>query len=571
MKTLPTLPIDSAMQFTDILIHKFSVPDAEVQRALQFQSTYGGKIETIFANLGIVDAEVIGQALAESLGVAYVDQENAQALIERYVGVEVEQNKFLKERNWYLLGYDDPDSQASTARYLTFSPTNLEALEYLEYLGVNFELQVCSESSWREIIGRLDADVAGLTLALEDFSDMEVERLKELASEAPVVNLVNSLITKALQLGSSDLHIEPSGQIVKARARVDGVLRDLEYIANTMSLAVISRIKILSAMDIAEKRRPQDGKISMKISGFDLDIRVSALPLNTGESIVMRFLLKESVRYELGKLGMSEDIRAWIDADLTKSSGVILLTGPTGSGKTTSLYSFLNQLNNDKVKIITLEDPVEYQLDGVNQIQVKPDIGFDFAAGLKSILRQDPDILMLGEIRDAESAKIAMQSALTGHLVFSTVHTNDAASAYTRLIDLGVEEFLLNAALVAIVAQRLVRKICPHCSEPVADLTELDAKYQLRQYANRFGVEQLDVRVGRGCKACANTGYQGRVAILEYLRVDDGIRGLPKGPEFLLAAAQHMRAAGVRNLYEDGIYKVIQGVTTMDEVVRVAG
>ena len=348
-------------------------------------------------------------------------------------------------------------------------------------------------------------------------------------------------------------------------------LRNAASIHPSTSTAVISRIKILSAMDIAEKRRPQDGKISMKISGFDLDIRVSALPLNSGESIVMRFLLKESVRYELSKLGISQDIREWIDEDLTKSSGVILLTGPTGSGKTTSLYSFLNKLNNDKVKIITLEDPVEYQLDGVNQIQVKPDIGFDFAAGLKSILRQDPDILMLGEIRDAESAKIAMQSALTGHLVFSTVHTNDAASAYTRLIDLGVEEFLLNAALVSIVAQRLVRKVCPHCSEPVSNFADLDAKYHLQDYAKQFGLSELNVRVGKGCKACANTGYQGRVAILEYLRVDDKIRSLPKGPDFLLEATQHMQSSGVRSLYEDGIYKVIQGATTIDEVVRVAG
>lgn len=554
------------MQFTDILVNKFNVQESEIDRALQFQSTYGGKIETILSNLGIVNGESICEALAESLQLEYVSQEQANQVVEQYSGGKVTQDKFLKERNWYLLGEDEQGKQF----FLTFSPTNIEAIEYLEYMDKPFELKVCSESSWREITGRLSAE-AGLELSIDDFSDMEVERLKELASEAPVVNLVNALITKALQLRASDLHIEPSAKIFKARARVDGVLRDLEYIPSAMSLAVISRIKILSSMDIAEKRRPQDGKISMKISGFDLDIRVSALPLNTGESIVMRFLLKQSVRYDLSTLGISSDIRSWIDDDLSKSSGVILLTGPTGSGKTTSLYSFLNKLNNDKVKIITLEDPVEYQLEGVNQIQIKPDIGFDFAAGLKSILRQDPDILMLGEIRDAESAKIAMQSALTGHLVFSTVHTNDAASAFTRLIDLGVEEFLLNAALVSIVAQRLVRKICPHCSQPADDLDELNAKYGLSKYAQRFGLDKVDLRVGAGCKSCAHTGYQGRVAILEYLRIDDTIRSLPKGPDFLLKANKHMTEKGVRNLYEDGIYKAIQGVTTMDEVVRVAG
>lgn len=495
------------MQFTDILVEKFQVQESEIDRALQFQSTYGGKIENILSNLGIVNGEAICEALAESLELEYLPQEQANFIYEKYSGGKAIQDKFLKERSWYLLGEDSQEDKKGTQYFLSFAPTNIEAIEYLEYRGRAFELLVCSESSWREITGRLSAE-AGLELSIDDFSDLEVERLKELASEAPVVNLVNSLISKSLQLGASDLHIEPSGSIFKARARVDGVLRDLEYIPANMSLAVISRIKILSSMDIAEKRRPQDGKISMKISGFDLDIRVSALPLNSGESIVMRFLLKESVRYELSTLGISEDINGWIDEDLTKSSGVILLTGPTGSGKTTSLYSFLNQLNNDRVKIITLEDPVEYQLDGVNQIQVKPDIGFDFAAGLKSILRQDPDILMLGEIRDTESAKIAMQSALTGHLVFSTVHTNDAPSAYTRLIDLGVEEFLLNAALVSIVAQRLVRKICPECSQPAENSQEIVAKYKLNEFAQQFGVENVDVRVGEDANLVLKRGIK---------------------------------------------------------------
>jgi len=327
----------------------------------------------------------------------------------------------------------------------------------------------------------------------------------------------------------------------------------------------------MASLDIAEKRRPQDGKIAMRISGYELDIRVSSLPLNAGESIVMRFLLKESVRYELAKLGIASDIHDQIVQDLQRSSGVILVTGPTGSGKTTSLYSFLNLLNNDKVKVITLEDPVEYQLEGVNQIQVKPDIGFDFAAGLRSILRQDPDILMLGEIRDAESARIAMQSALTGHLVFSTVHTNDAASAYTRLIDLGVEEFLLNAALVSIMAQRLVRRVCPECGIKHPEADEIIQRYRLTEYAQRFGVNEIDVKKGIGCKACAHSGYQGRVAIIEYLRIDDAIRSMPKDARFGVESARYREAKEVRSLYEDGLLKVLTGVTTIEEVVRVAG
>jgi general secretion pathway protein E len=257
--------------------------------------------------------------------------------------------------------------------------------------------------------------------------------------------------------------------------------------------------------------------------------------------------------------------------DLQRSSGVILVTGPTGSGKTTSLYSFLNLLNNDKVKVITLEDPVEYQLEGVNQIQVKPEIGFDFAAGLRSILRQDPDILMLGEIRDAESARIAMQSALTGHLVFSTVHTNNAASAYTRLIDLGVEEFLLNAALVSIMAQRLVRRVCPECGLKHPEADEIIQRYRLAEYAQRFGVNEIHVQKGMGCKACAHSGYQGRVAIIEYLRIDDAIRSMPKDARFGVESARYREGKGVRSLYEDGLLKVLTGVTTIEEVVRVAG
>ena len=553
------------MSFVDILQKRFDVSPSEIERAKHFQSSYGGRIETILSNLGIIDGEKISEALAESLDLTFVAQDDAEATIEKYKDNPVPQPKYLKERSWFVLSDD-----GGHLTLLTYSPTNIEAIEYLDYQSATYNLLVCSESTWREVSGRVAAE-AGLSVSIDDFSDLEVERLRELASEAPVVNLVNTLISKSLQLGASDLHIEPSGRIFKARARVDGVLRDIEFIPSAMSLAVISRIKILSSMDIAEKRRPQDGKISMKISGFELDIRVSALPLNEGESIVMRFLLKESVRYELSTLGISDDIRKWLDEDLTRTSGVILLTGPTGSGKTTSLYSFLSQLNGESVKIITLEDPVEYQLDGVNQIQIKPDIGFDFAAGLKSILRQDPDILMLGEIRDAVSAKIAMQSALTGHLVFSTVHTNDAASAFTRLIDLGVEEFLLNAALVSIVAQRLVRKICPDCSQPIENEEETINKYRLQDFAEKFGLEHVNLRQGKGCKKCAFTGFHGRVAILEYLRIDEHVRALPKDAGFLSKTKQHMASSGVRNLYEDGVFKAIQGVTTIDEVVRVAG
>jgi len=260
-----------------------------------------------------------------------------------------------------------------------------------------------------------------------------------------------------------------------------------------------------------------------------------------------------------------------IREDIKTTAGVVLLTGPTGSGKTTTLYTFLNALNNDDVKIITLEDPVEYQLPGINQVQVNSDIGFDFSAGLRSIVRQDPDIIMLGEIRDKETAQIALQSALTGHLVFSTVHTNDAASAYTRLLDLGVEEFLLNAALVSIVAQRLARKICSECSEPHPDQAELIEKYQLQALADRFHLAEINLKHGKGCEHCSNSGYKGRMAVIEYLACDDDIKAMPKDSDFIPKAKKHNNELNRRTLLEDGFYKAICGLTTIDEVVRIAG
>jgi general secretion pathway protein E len=367
------------------------------------------------------------------------------------------------------------------------------------------------------------------------------------------------------------MHLEPYKGRYRVRFRIDGVLHEIEVLSARMQLPLITRLKILSGMDIAEKRRPQDGKIEMKIANQELDIRVSALPLNESESMVMRFLRKDNVKYDMSIIGLSDDIDTLIRQDLTSTAGVILMTGPTGSGKTTTLYTFLNALNDEDVKIITLEDPVEYQLEGINQVQVNSDIGFDFASGLRSIVRQDPDIIMLGEIRDKETAQIALQSALTGHLVFSTVHTNNAASAYTRLLDLGVEEFLLNAALVSIVAQRLARKVCPECAVDEPDSAALIQQYNLEALAKRFNVDAINLKAARGCEHCANTGYKGRMAVTEYLRCDDTIQAMPKDGNFINLAQQHNAQLGRRNLMEDGLYKAILGMTTIDEVIRVAG
>jgi general secretion pathway protein E len=325
-------------------------------------------------------------------------------------------------------------------------------------------------------------------------------------------------------------------------------------------------------MDIAEKRRPQDGKIETKISGQELDVRVSALPLNEGESVVLRLLRKDSIRYDLDTLGVSKDVLEAMVSDIKKTSGVILITGPTGSGKTTTLYTLLNELNDEKVKIISLEDPVEYQLEGINQVQINNDINFGFAEGLRSIVRQDPDVIMLGEIRDNATATIALQSALTGHLVFSTVHTNDAPSAFTRMIDLGVEEFLLNAAVVSVMAQRLVRKLC-ECSQPIGQqqTEELLTRYSINLSDQRYQTEHAEFHKPCGCEKCGYSGYKGRMAIIEYLACDAHIASIPKDDQFLSQARQYNATKGFRTLFEDGVYKALRGQTTIEEVARVAG
>jgi general secretion pathway protein E len=400
----------------------------------------------------------------------------------------------------------------------------------------------------------------------------EIERLKELAQGAPTVSFVNHLVSEGVKLGASDLHIEPVAERYRARYRVDGILHEADAIPQNLQLAVISRIKILAGMDIAEKRRPQDGKIETRANNIDLDIRCSSLPLGVGESMVMRFLIKSAVKYDLATLGYENDLAERIQADLKKTAGVILMTGPTGSGKTTSLYSYLNQLNRPEVKIITLEDPIEYQLEGINQVQINNEIGFDFAKGLRSIVRQDPDVIMVGEIRDNETARIALQSALTGHLVFSTVHTNDAATAYTRLLDLGVQEYLLNAALVSILAQRLVRKLCD-CAQLKSkeDMAQLASQYDLHALAQQYNVDHIELKEVAGCDKCGHTGFLGRVALLEYLPCDNEIKQLPKGDTFFHDAAQYMQRNNLRTLKQDGYLKAIKGQTTLEEVLRVAG
>lgn len=547
------------MNLEQLLIDDFQVSKIDLEKAKNYQQKFGGRLEKLLVNMGSLSEDVLPPLFAKLLQLPLWDSE--RTLPEDYelpVWAEKLDQAYLCKHGWIPL--------QESNHFLCYDPLEWEVNQYFLNESVEPACSIAAKEMVEAFIAeKLQPSASNETQTL---NELEEDRLRELASEAPTVNLLNSLIAKGLKIKASDLHLEPVAGRYRIRYRVDGVLKDDGVLPGTLSLPVVSRIKILSNMDIAEKRRPQDGKIETKISNVELDIRVSALPLNKGESVVLRFLRKDSVTYDMDVLGIAPDIRQKITQDLKSTAGVILLTGPTGSGKTTSLYTFLNELNSDKVKIITLEDPVEYQLEGINQVQVNSEIGFDFAAGLRSIVRQDPDIIMLGEIRDQETARIAMQSALTGHLVFSTVHTNDAPSAYTRLVDLGVEEFLLNAAIISVMAQRLVRKVCPHCAVEDDD-HELQEKLKINELLGKFDINKPKFLKAVGCDACDNNGYKGRMSIMEYLPCDDAIRAMDKDSYFIPEARAHNKASGNRTLLEDGLLKAANGLTTIDEVLRV--
>ena len=556
------------MLLGEILIQKYEVDSSDVEKALQFQAKFGGMLGSILVNMGTISEETLVAAVSEQLNLRMLKDFDrselnfSDRLIEDGINVS-----FLLDRKWLPLKEED-----GRVTFFSVNSLDYEATQYLEDQGVQWDVCMVTPSEFRGLENEYQLAMEAEqieSLKLSDLMEGEIDKLRELATEAPIVNLVNSLISRGVNAGASDLHFEPYKDMYRVRFRIDGILHDIDFLPAKLQVPVSSRVKILSGMDIAERRRPQDGQISVKISSREVDIRVSTLPLASGESVVLRFLLKDTMDYKLGSLGLEPDLVRLLWEDLSKSSGVILLTGPTGSGKTTTLYSCLNKINKEEIKIITVEDPVEYQLEGINQIQIQPEIGYDFPAALRSILRQDPDVIMIGEIRDAETARIAMQSSLTGHLVFSTVHTNNAPSAYSRLIDLGVEEYLINTSLVSVIAQRLVRKICPDCkASRILDKTVIEAN-RLDVLAEKFNLDLSGLVRAKGCPACNHTGFKGRVGIVEYLRCTEKIKEIPKNAGFSQKAERYMSQSGIRNLAEDGFLKALKGVTTIEEVLRV--
>ncbi|PYS01507.1 MAG: type II secretion system protein GspE [Acidobacteria bacterium] len=542
------------------------ISEEDLKNALVLQQERTDKIGRILIDLGYVAERDILAVVSDQLKIPIFDGE--------YPAVPIEADRlpfrFLRAFNVIPVHLEN-----GVLRIVMADPLDLETQNSIRlrtgfalqvFLGVEAEIQAQLE---RLHGGDDENSTEKLIETLGDFGadDENIEHLRDLASEAPVIRLVNLMISRAIESRASDIHLEPFEKELRLRYRVDGVLQNMDSPPNALRAAIISRIKLMAKLNIAERRLPQDGRIKLKVLGREIDLRVSTLPTMYGESVVMRILDRSnSSLIDLRRLGFPDDLYEKICQMTSKPHGIFLVTGPTGSGKSTTLYSALKRINIPDRKIITIEDPIEYQMDGINQIHVNPQIGLTFAAGLRHIVRQDPDVIMIGEIRDLETADIAIRSSLTGHLVFSTVHTNDAPSAVTRLVDMGVEDYLLASSLIGILAQRLVRVNCKGCKGP----EKIPASLLAEAGFDVTGLgEFVELQKGSGCKACDDTGYESRIGIFELLDIDDAMRHLiVKTADATVLKAEAVRS-GMRTLKQDGWSKVLAGLTSPDEVLRV--
>ena len=551
----------------EILIERGKLDAAGLERALRLQQESGDKLGALLVSLGVVSQRDVSEALALQLGLPLIE---AAGYPEMPILEERVSARFLRDSRALPLTEDEHELALAMA-----DPTDMYTMNAFEMVtgrkvrplvAIPSELDAALERLYgagKSALGQILGDVE----QRDDIGfDADIQQLKDLASEAPVIRLVSLIITNALEMRASDIHFEPFENRLIVRYRVDGVLHEVESPPRRLSAAVISRIKIMAMLDIAERRLPQDGRIRLRVQGKEIDLRVSTVPTMHGESVVMRILDKGGVALDFKRLGFEDDTLKGFLEVLMEPHGILLVTGPTGSGKTTTLYTALDRLNTPDVKILTVEDPVEYQMPGINQIQVKPQIDLTFANALRSIVRQDPDVIMIGEIRDLETAQIAVQSALTGHLVLSTVHTNDAASTVNRLLDMGVEDYLLTSTVIGILAQRLVRTLCPTCKEAYTALPQVVDELGLRKFAAKPDVTLYHAK---GCKECGQTGYIGRVSIMEMLPMSDHLRT----HVMRHATSTELRAEAIKEgmvtMYEDGMRKAMNGVTTFEEVLRV--
>jgi general secretion pathway protein E len=566
---MSALPAESQpRRLGEILVARGKLDAPNLERALRLQETETReKLGVILNRLGLVSARDLADALSEQSGlsVAGTAEYPDLPLFEEQISY-----RFLRDAKALPLRETDEGIVVAMAdpadEYTARSIAMVCGKPVIPRLAVTTELDAALERLYgagRSSLGQIVDDIA----TRDEEQDLgDVEHLKDLASEAPVVRLVNLLIAHALDARASDIHIEPFENRLIVRYRIDGVLNEVESPPRRLSAAVISRVKIMASLDIAERRLPQDGRIKLRIQGKEIDLRVSTVPTMHGESVVMRILDKGGVPLDFAALGFDGAVLERFQEALGEPHGVLLVTGPTGSGKTTTLYTALDKLNRPDVKILTVEDPVEYQMPGINQIQVKPQISLTFANALRSIVRQDPDVIMIGEIRDLETAEIAVQSALTGHMVLSTVHTNDAPSTVNRLLDMGVEDYLLTSTVVGILAQRLVRSLCTQCRKPYVALPEVVEQMGLRRF-----VPEGEVRLHHavGCPQCAGTGYHGRLGIMEMLPMSDRIRSLVMRHANSSELREAAVADGMESMFENGLRKAVAGVTTIEEVLRV--
>jgi general secretion pathway protein E len=556
-------------QITTYLVEKGLIRQEDLEKILPPNQPLDNlSIEERLISSGLLTEEKFRSAIEEFFGVPFATKEDFP---QEPVLINTLSIQFMKESKFIPARLVDKELTVILSNPLDFY--TIDAIR----LATHCDIRVLAGQQ-TEILQAIERSYgAGATSMEKIIEDMDsipeyqvedeenVDHLRDMASEGPVIRLVNLIISRAIELRASDIHFEPFEDLFRVRYRIDGVLHDVESPPKRLQAAIVSRVKIMAKLNIAERRLPQDGRIMLRVKGKEIDFRVSSVPTIYGESTVLRILDKSTILLDIEELGFPEDTLEGFRELIQRPHGILLVTGPTGSGKTTTLYCILEKINSPEKKIITVEDPVEYQLRGINQIQVKPSIGLTFANALRSIVRQDPDVILIGEIRDAETAEIAIHSALTGHLVLSTLHTNDAPSAITRLIDMGMEDYLLSSTIIGILAQRLVRVACPICQVPYSPDPAILKEMKL-DGQNQAGLHIIEVK---GCERCSQTGYLGRAGIFEFLPITDRIQKLIQGKRDSNVIKEVARKNGMRTLREDGWIKVKQGITTIPEVLRV--
>ncbi|MFH1784461.1 MAG: type IV-A pilus assembly ATPase PilB [bacterium] len=561
----------------EMLVEVGIITEEQLQEALEEQKKSGGRLGQNLMALGYITEEIMSAFVGKQLGIPYVslsEYENIPMEVVKSVPEDIARHQTLipisREDNVLTIAMADPLNVFTTDDLRVITGCEIKVVISSEAeIKASIEKYYGSKGSMEDVLKSMEHQegTGSLEVVETEKDDIDLAGLEAASIDAPVVKIVNLVLTGAIKAGASDIHIEPYEKSLRTRYRIDGVLHEVTSPPKRMQAAVISRIKIMAQLDIAERRLPQDGRIKIRVTGKEVDLRVSVLPTAFGEKVVMRILDASSLCLDLTKLGFEADALSVYKKNIEVPYGIVLVTGPTGSGKSTTLYSTLTTLNFPDRNIVTIEDPVEYVLEGVNQVQVKPDIGLTFASGLRSFLRQDPDIIMVGEIRDTETAEISINAALTGHLVFSTLHTNDAPGAITRLNNMGVEPFLTTSTVIMVIAQRLVRMICEHCKEPYD--APANALQDLGFSLDDKKSEKVTLYRGKGCDHCSNTGYRGRKACYEVMALGEEIRELVLERASTYAIKQKAMEKGMITLREAAIKKVLKGETTIEEMMRI--